>query len=112
LAQAQTVWLGTVRPAGGPHLAPVWFVWLEGCFHICTSPDSVKARNLNANPRAAVALEDGTRPLIAEAEGTRLPRPWPPEVVAAFRQKYDWAIDDDSDYTCLLRFRPARWLAW
>ncbi len=106
------MWLATVRPTGSPHLVPVWFVWLEGSFYICTEPKSVKARNLEGNPRLVVALEDGAHPLICEGEGAAVHRPWPQNVLAAFRAKYDWSIESDAQYARLVRVRPTRWLAW
>jgi len=112
LAKAQTLWLATVRPTGSPHLVPVWFAWLEGCFFVCTAPESVKARNLDVNPRVVVALEDGVHPLICEGEGATVPRPWPPDVVSTFRSKYDWSIEDDAQYARLVQVRPTRWHAW
>ncbi len=104
--------MATVRPAGSPHLAPVWFVWVEGCFFVCTEPKSVKARNLDVNPRVVVALEDGVHPLICEGVGEAVTRPWPQDVVSAFRSKYDWSIEGDAQYARLVRVRPRRWLAW
>ena len=112
LAQAQTLWLGTVRPTGAPHLVPVWFVWSEESFFVCTSPASVKARNLEASPQVVVALEDGVRPLICEGEGMTAARPWPEAVVDAFQHKYDWSIEGDAEYARLVQVRPKRWLAW
>ena len=112
MAQAQTLWLATVRPTGSPHLVPIWFVWLKDSLFVCTSPASVKARNLEANPHVVVALEDGVRPLICEGDGMTVSRPWPEGVVDAFRHKYDWSIENDAEYASLVQVRPKRWLAW
>jgi hypothetical protein len=112
LAQAQNLWVATVRPDGWPHLVPIWFVWHEPAVYVCTSPDSVKARNLQQDDRVVLALEDGANPLICEGRATAVPRPWPAEVLAAFARKYDWSIDHETEYTRLLRILPARWLTW
>jgi PPOX class probable F420-dependent enzyme len=94
---AQNVWMATVRPDGRPHLVPVWFVVDAGCWYFCTAPGSVKARNLQSNPRVVLALEDGNNPLVVEGEA-RAVEP-APDVVRKFKAKYDWDITDDTEYT-------------
>jgi nitroimidazol reductase NimA-like FMN-containing flavoprotein (pyridoxamine 5'-phosphate oxidase superfamily) len=97
LDEARNVWVATVRPDGRPHLVPVWFVVDGERWYLCTAPESVKARNLGANPRLALALEDGDHPVIVEGEA----RPAAPSaaVVAKFKAKYDWDIVTDTTYT-------------
>jgi hypothetical protein len=112
LAQAQNIWIATVRPDGSPHLVPLWFVWHESFFYLCTAPESVKANNLEQNDRLVVALEDGVNPLICEGRGSAVPRPWPEEVIDAFQRKYDWAIRSEAEYSRLIRVRPIRWVTW
>jgi hypothetical protein len=112
LSQAENLWVATVRPDGAPHLVPMWFVWVEAFFYLCTAPGSVKAKNLEREARVVVALEDGTSPLICEGESSAIPIPWPEPVVAAFQRKYDWSILDDAEYSRLIRIRPIRWIAW
>jgi nitroimidazol reductase NimA-like FMN-containing flavoprotein (pyridoxamine 5'-phosphate oxidase superfamily) len=97
LETAQNVWLATVRPGGRPHLIPIWFVVDGGRWYICTAPESVKARNLVANPQVALALEDGSNPYIVEGEA-RAVEP-APTVVRLFKEKYDWDITTDTQYT-------------
>lgn len=93
----RNVWVATVRPDGRPHLVPVWFVVADGKWYICTAPESVKARNLQKNPKIAVALEDGSDPHILEGEARAVkPRA---EVVRLFKEKYDWDIETDAFYT-------------
>jgi len=94
---AKNVWVATVRPGGRPHLVPVWFVVDGGKWYLCTAPGSVKARNLKANPRIALALEDGSNPYVVEGEA-RAVEP-NPAVVRRFKAKYDWDIATDSYYT-------------
>ena len=95
--KAKNVWVATVRPDGRPHLAPVWFVVADGKWYLCTAPESVKARNLQSNPKITLALEDGSSPYIVEGEA----RPVKPsaEVVRLFQEKYEWNIETDSTYT-------------
>lgn len=93
----KNVWVATVRPDGRPHLVPIWFVVDDGHWYICTAPDSVKARNLQANPQIALALEDGTHPHIVEG-AARAVSPTP-NVVRKFKDKYDWDITTDGQYS-------------
>ena len=94
---AQNVWVATVRSSGRPHLVPIWFVVDDGHWYICTAPESVKARNLRANPNVALALEDGSNPYVVEGEARAVePNPM---VVCKFKEKYDWDITTDAHYS-------------
>ena len=113
LDSERNLWLSTTRPNGKPHLIPIWFVWVDECFYLCTSDENtVKVRNLRANPRASVALEDGNRPLIAECTARLLAKPFPESVVTAFAEKFEWNIDSDASYTILIELIPEKWLSW
>ena len=63
---SRNYWIGTTRPDGRPHAAPVWGVWLEGAFYFGTDRRSRKARNLRANPEIVVHLESGDDCVILE----------------------------------------------
>lgn len=98
LDDARNVWLATVRPDGRPHLVPIWFVADGDRWYICTAPGSVKARNLHANPRVALALEDGDQPYIVEGQAQPVAQP-PAEIIGRFKAKYDWDITTDPHYS-------------
>lgn len=49
--------LATASPTGAPHVAPLWFIVAGYELVFTTGPDSVKARHLRANPRAALAVD-------------------------------------------------------
>jgi hypothetical protein len=112
LITERNIWLATTRPNGKPHLVPIWFVWVGERAYICTPAESVKARNLAANPRATFALEDGNRPRIVECGARTLLRPYPAEIVQAFLEKYAWNIRNDSVYNALIELAPEKWLSW
>lgn len=112
LETERNIWLASVRPDGRPHLAPVWFAWQAGKLYVCIEPESVKGRNLRRNPRLALSLEDGSRVVICEGTAAPLAAPWPAPVVEVFRQKYDWDITSERQYTQLLEITPLKWLAW
>lgn len=110
LEQARNVWVATVRPDGRPHLVPIWFVTAADRWYLCTAPGSVKARNLGANPRLALALEDGDRPYIVE--GQAHPVTPEPDVIAKFKAKYGWDITTDPHYTQVFEVVIARQVTW
>ncbi len=112
LSVARNLWVATVRGGRRPHLVPVWFVCHTNRFYFCIQPESVKARNLRQNPRLAVALEDGTHPLICEAEAEL--RGWPPPlpIAQAFLHKYEWDLGTEDVYTLLVEATARKWLAW
>ncbi|HEX6597605.1 MAG TPA: pyridoxamine 5'-phosphate oxidase family protein, partial [Acidimicrobiales bacterium] len=56
LVAARNIWVVTASAEGRPHALPVWGVWDEGDhrFGFSCGPRSRKARNLAANPQAAI----------------------------------------------------------
>ena len=114
LADEQICWLSTVRPDGRPHLTPIWYVWLDDRFWICTGSAAVKARNIAANSAVSVSLQSGTEPLIAEGIADLHHRPFPDPVVDAFLATFDWNIALTNDpaevYDALIEIRVVRWL--
>lgn len=107
LETSRNLWLATVRPNGSPHLVPIWFVWLDRKAYICTSAESVKARNIRTNPQVAFALEDGNDPVLIEGTA-RILESMSPEVVAAFQQKFDWNIRTDETYNAIIEITPLK----
>lgn len=63
---ARNYWLATAGPDGKPHAAPVWGIWHQESFYFSTGENSVKGRNLAANPQAVVHLESGDEAVILE----------------------------------------------
>ena len=108
------MWLATVRPDGRPHLTPIWFVWLDDRFWICTSEQAVKTRNARHDPRVMLSLESADQPAVAVGEVTIHAPPYPAPVVAAFEAKFSWDIsaldDDEGPYDSLWEVTVARWL--
>jgi PPOX class probable F420-dependent enzyme len=67
LRDAPRYWLATTQPGGGPHVMPVWAVWVDGCVWFSTSVRSRKARNLRANPACVVTTDNPREPVVVEA---------------------------------------------
>jgi nitroimidazol reductase NimA-like FMN-containing flavoprotein (pyridoxamine 5'-phosphate oxidase superfamily) len=104
--QERNIWLATVRGDGRPHLVPIWYVLVDERVYICTQPGSVKARNLQANPRCTFSLEDGDNAVVIEGiAGVVQPTD---TVVAAFQAKFEWDIRTDSEYALVFEITPVR----
>jgi len=54
--------LATVMPDGSPQVTPVWFEFKDGIIRINTAKGRRKVRNLDANPRVAMAIVDPANP--------------------------------------------------
>jgi nitroimidazol reductase NimA-like FMN-containing flavoprotein (pyridoxamine 5'-phosphate oxidase superfamily) len=61
LAGARTARVASVAPDGWPHAIPLWFVWHQGTLHVNTTRGNRTVRNLEADPRAAITIDDGER---------------------------------------------------
>ncbi|RIV32655.1 pyridoxamine 5'-phosphate oxidase [Micromonospora radicis] len=113
LARERLVWLCTLRPDGSPHLTPVWYLYLDGEWWIGTGERNRKVRNVAADPRVSLALPDGDAPVVAEGAARIVRQPFPPQVVAGLRNRYDgWDVTmdgPDGPYV-LLRIAVSRWL--
>jgi PPOX class probable F420-dependent enzyme len=72
LSAARNYWIGTTRPDGAPHAAPVWGLWHNGAVVFSTSPESRKGRNLLRDPRVVVHLESGDEVVILEGTVERI----------------------------------------
>ena len=106
VAQERNLWLATVRPNGRPHLVPIWYVEVDGAWYLCTESKSVKARNLQAEPRCSWSLENGDSPLVIEGRARSVA---PSQaVIAAFRAKFDWDIENDPDNDLVFELTPIR----
>jgi PPOX class probable F420-dependent enzyme len=62
LAAPHTAVLSTLTAEGRIHAVPVWFRWDGGAFRIITGADSVKVRNLRANLRASLCIDERDTP--------------------------------------------------
>jgi PPOX class probable F420-dependent enzyme len=54
--------LATTRPDGRPHVAPIWYALDGDTVVFNTGVDTVKGRNLAANGRAAMCVQDDQPP--------------------------------------------------
>jgi len=75
LRRAHTYWIVTVTPDGRPHAVPIWGVWLDDRFVFGTDANSTKVRNLKADPRCEICLEEDCEALTLEGEALELEDP-------------------------------------
>jgi len=66
LVSSHDYWLATTRPAGSPHVMPVWGVWAQGAAWFSSSRKSRKARNIAADPRAVLTTDNPRQPVVVE----------------------------------------------
>ncbi|MFS8097086.1 pyridoxamine 5'-phosphate oxidase family protein [Lentzea alba] len=55
----KTLIVATIGRNGLPHVAPMWFAWLDGEIVFCTDRKSQKIVNLQRDPRCSVLAEAG-----------------------------------------------------
>ena len=66
LTASHDYWVVSLWPDGRPHAMPVWGVWEGGALWFSSSVRSRKVRNLRADPRCVVTVEDTTDPVVVE----------------------------------------------
>lgn len=84
------IWLATMRPDGRPHLVPVWFFWDGETILIFSKPNQ-KMRNLRANPRVVLGLDNtknGGDVVTIEGVAELLPRGSVTAELAPYAEKY------------------------
>jgi hypothetical protein len=50
--------VATVGADGAPHVVPVLYAFVEGCFWFSSDPGDLKARQLAANPSVALVVDE------------------------------------------------------
>jgi pyridoxine/pyridoxamine 5'-phosphate oxidase len=113
MAASRNYWIGTTRPDRRPHVIPVWGVWLDRVFYFSTDRRSRKARNLQANPTAAVHLESGDDVIILECQAEEITSsPQIKAVNEAYKAKYKMPIIGMPGDVGIYALRPRVVLAW
>ena len=71
LAEPRIAHLVTLRAAGTPHVAPVWFLYESGRAVVMADGGAVKVRNIKRNSAVALSVAAPVRPLsYVVLEGT------------------------------------------
>ena len=93
LTASKHYWFATTSPGGKPHVNAIWGVWVNHTLYSGGGPDVRWAKNLQADPRIAVHLEDGEKAVIVEGSAERTSSEDDEEVLAvkaAYKEKYDF----------------------
>jgi Pyridoxamine 5'-phosphate oxidase len=119
LADPRNYWLHTTHPSGRPDASPVWGVVLDAVMYIYSERSTVKAKNVQLDPRVVVHLESGSDVVIVHGQLADLGRPDAyPGVVAAFDEKYDrpdelsFLPSSNPGFDVLYALQPQRALLW
>lgn len=107
LATSHDYWLATSSPEGGPHVMPVWAVWLADALWFSSSNGSRKARNLRADGRCSLATDNAAQPVVVSGVAHVVTEPAElRRMLDAENAKYgtDYQIDtlDPASNTCFM----------
>jgi PPOX class probable F420-dependent enzyme len=66
LSTEPIIWIGSTRPDGRPHRAPVWFLWRDPTVLIFSMPGTVKLQNIGHLDSVVLGLDsaDGGRDIV------------------------------------------------
>ena len=118
LTEAKVYWVATAGPGGQPRVRPVDGIYVDGTIYVGGSLETRWARDLMANPRVAVHLDDGHDVVILEGEAELLEQGVDPataeRLAAASNAKYPEYGVKASDYAGPGPFaiRPRVAFAW
>lgn len=62
LHEPQIAVLGTVGTDGTPLPTPIWYEYQDGKFFITTGKNAQKTKNIQANPRVSLCIDERTMP--------------------------------------------------
>ncbi len=113
--------LGTIRRDGTPHIAPVWYRFVDGAFLVLTERGSQKYKNIERDPRVEFCIDDERPPyhtiivrgraLFEEAPG----REWREEMAIAYLGEdagKRYIEQNMHDNNVMLRIVPERVSGW
>src|SRR5689334_13188037 len=119
LASSRSYWLVTVSSSGAPHAAPVWGVVVDDALFVYSERSTVKARNVAADARVVVHLEDAEDVMIVHGELEDVGHPAATVgVIEALAAKYadpedaQYLPSEDPDFDVLYRLQPHRAMTW
>ncbi|MGH2534962.1 MAG: pyridoxamine 5'-phosphate oxidase family protein [Thermomicrobiales bacterium] len=113
------IWLGSTRPDGRPHLAPVWFWWDGKTVLIFSEPETQKIRNLRHSNHVVLALDTadegedivmfaGVAALTAEPSTKLMPDEFGEKYAALFRRLGSTPKAMQARYTQPIRVTPTK----
>jgi len=110
-AESDCSWLTTVRPGCRPHSAPIWHVWTNSRAYVVTTPTAVKVTNIRQNSAVVLTHPDPHSAIIIDGQAS-IVHGMDDQLRPLFKEKYDWDIVTDEDYTTIIEITPQKLLAW
>ena len=96
LVACRIYWLTTVTPKGEPHVMPIWGIWVANRLYFSTGANSVKARNLAANPRCVIANENPDQAVMVYGDARRVEDKARIEALSpVYKAKYDFHLSEE-----------------
>lgn len=89
--------LGTIRPDGRPHAAPVGSLWIDGAWYVVTGPGTQKGRNLAHDPACTLSARLEGIDLVFTGRAHRVTDPAELEHVAEVYRQQGWAAQVAGD---------------
>jgi hypothetical protein len=89
--------LGTVRPDGTPHAAPVGALWIDGAWYVVTGPNTQKGRNLANNPACTLTARLSGIDVVFTGRANRVTDTAELEQVAGVYRAHGWAAEVAGD---------------
>lgn len=72
---ARTTWLTTINEDGSPHVTPVGAIWIDEAFWFQTGSGTRKCRNVERDPRCAIAVSTLDADVVVEGTAERVTDP-------------------------------------
>jgi hypothetical protein len=89
--------LGTSRPDGRPHAAPVGALWHDGDLYFTSGPGTRKSRNLAKNPACTISMSLEGINLVLEGEVARVTDGPTLERLAGLYRTQGWPAEVEGD---------------
>ena len=89
--------LGTVKPDGRPHAAPVGAMWIDGAWYVVTGPNTRKGRNLAHNAACTLTARLEDVDVVFAGEANRVTDPTELQRVAEVYRKGGWPAEVAGD---------------
>lgn len=89
--------LGTVRPDGTPHAAPVGALWIDGSWYVVTGAHTQKGRNLAANPACTLTARLSGIDVVFSGRAERVTDAGELERVAGVYRAQGWPAEVSGD---------------
>ncbi|MFE9900856.1 pyridoxamine 5'-phosphate oxidase family protein [Streptomyces achromogenes] len=113
LERETDIWVATADAHGVPCLVPLWFVWHEESFWLCTRGTNPTGRNLRDGGRTRLALGHTRDVVLVDGEVRAFGAGEVPPVAAdAFTAKTGWDPRADCPAYVFFQVRPVAVQAW